>query len=53
MDLLEVLALVAKAEGWKYNSRSFTWVIVMLFDDAEVMLQLWVCSSAATLAALY
>jgi hypothetical protein len=39
MDRFGVLPPVVKAEGWKYNSRSFKCVIVILVDEADVMLQ--------------
>lgn len=52
MDPLGVLESVANAEGTKYNSRSFRWVIVMLVEEAEVILQPWACSKAVTCATL-
>lgn len=50
IDAFGVFAPVAKAEGWKYSSRSFKCVIVTEFDEAEVILQPWACSSAVTFA---
>ena len=50
MEALGVSDPVAKAEGAKYNSRSFRWVIVMLVEEAEAMVQPWACSRADTLA---
>ena len=50
IEALGVSEPVAKAEGAKYSSRSFRWVIVMLVEEAEVIVQPWACSRADTLA---
>ena len=45
--------LVAKEVGWKKSWRSLRWVRVNVDgeDEAEVILQPWLSSSATTLAA--